>query len=342
MAFAKVCKRCREPFASRESKIQYCSAKCSYASYSETAAKRREQTLEEARRKAAEEIANAPPPPPPPKKPKPREAPEKIVAKRLPGKKSAIAPHVHDHDPSVLGRRILVIPDTQVKPGINQDHLEWVGKYIAEKRPDYIVHLGDHWDMPSLSSYDKGKKCFEGRRYVDDIEAGNAAMKLLTSQYRGVYTPEEHFLLGNHEDRITRATENSAELTGIIGLHHLDLGGWNVHSYMEVIELEGVKFSHFFTSGPMNRPVSSAAVMLRIAQGSAVQGHVQKMDLAVHEKTGKIALMAGICYRHVEEYLGPQGNNCRQQVVMLNETRDGIFDPMFVSLRYLSLKYGNV
>lgn len=241
-----------------------------------------------------------------------------------------------------LGKRILVIPDTQVKPGVPVDHLTWAGKYIAEKRPDYIVHLGDHHDMPSLSSYDKGRRCFEGRRYKADIEAGNLAMNALTREYRGIpgYKPEEHFLIGNHEERISRATQQQAELDGVIGLQDLDHSGWNVHKFLDVLTLEGIKFSHYFTSGVMGRAVSSAAVLLRTAAGSAVMGHVQKVDMAVHEKTGAIALMAGTFYQHDEDYLGPQGNACRRQLVMLNECRDGIFDPMFVSLGYLRSRYG--
>lgn len=240
-----------------------------------------------------------------------------------------------------LGRRILVIPDTQVKPGVPLEHLTWAGKYIAEKRPDYIVHLGDHWDMPSLSSYDKGKKCFEGRRYKADVAAGNLAMDMLTREYRKIrgYQPGEHFLVGNHEQRIDRATDLQPELDGVIGLNNLNLAGWKVHDFLEVLALEGIKFSHYFTSGLYGRPVSSAAVLLRTAAGSAVQGHCQKVDLAVHEKTGAIALMAGTYYQHDEDYLGPQGNNCRRQLVMLNECRNGTFDPMLVSLEYLRVRF---
>ena len=47
----------------------------------------------------------------------------------------------------------LVIPDTQVKPEHSVKHLRWAGKYAAEKKPDVIIHIGDHGDMPSLSSY---------------------------------------------------------------------------------------------------------------------------------------------------------------------------------------------
>ena len=70
----------------------------------------------------------------------------------------------------------MVLPDTQVKPNQSVDHLRWAGKYALEKRPDVIVHIGDHWDMPSLSTYDVGKKGFEGRKYIDDIEAGIRGM----------------------------------------------------------------------------------------------------------------------------------------------------------------------
>ena len=57
----------------------------------------------------------------------------------------------------------LIIPDTQVKPGVPTDHMEWIGKYILDQKPDCVIHLGDHYDMHSLSSYDQGKKAGEGR-----------------------------------------------------------------------------------------------------------------------------------------------------------------------------------
>ena len=43
----------------------------------------------------------------------------------------------------------LMIPDTQCKPNIDMSYLSWVGQYIVEKRPEVIVHIGDHADMPS-------------------------------------------------------------------------------------------------------------------------------------------------------------------------------------------------
>ena len=89
----------------------------------------------------------------------------------------------------------------------------------------------------------------------------------------------------------------------------------------------------------MGRAVSSAQALLRVRQRSAVMGHVQHTDIAFHPRTGNVGIFAGTCYMHNEDYLGPQANNQRRQIVVLNEVRNGTCDPMFVSLRFLLARY---
>jgi len=60
--------------------------------------------------------------------------------------------------------KIMFIPDSQVRPGESTNYLAAIGQYIVDKKPDVVVCAGDFWDFPSLSSYDKGKTAFEGRR----------------------------------------------------------------------------------------------------------------------------------------------------------------------------------
>ena len=71
------------------------------------------------------------------------------------------------------------IPDCQIREGDDTTFLKAIGNYIVKKKPDVIICGGDFADMPSLSSYDVGKKSFEGRRYLKDIEASKAAMATL-------------------------------------------------------------------------------------------------------------------------------------------------------------------
>lgn len=252
-------------------------------------------------------------------------------------------------------RRHIIIPDTQVKPNVPTDHLEWVGKYIVDMKPDVIIHLGDHWDMPSLSSYDKGKRSAENRRYSDDIRAGNEAMQLLLAPIKSeqqrlrrnkekLWRPKMHFLMGNHEQRIERYTNDIAALDGAIGYHDLDLGSWDVHPYLQPVVVDGVAYCHYFTSGIMGRPVTSAAALLTKKHMSAVMGHVQDRGIAYAKRADgqrMTGIFAGICYQHDEEYLNPQGNGGTWRGIwVLNEVRDGSFDEMPVSLSYLRERYG--
>ena len=80
-----------------------------------------------------------------------------------------------------MNKKHFIIPDCQTKEGVPLEHLTWAGKYCAEKHPDVVINIGDFADMPSLSSYDVGKKDFEGRRYTKDIAATKKAMDLFIS-----------------------------------------------------------------------------------------------------------------------------------------------------------------
>jgi len=249
--------------------------------------------------------------------------------------------------------KIAVIPDTQVKPGVDTKYLENIGKYILEKKPDVIVHMGDHWDMPSLSSYDVGKKSFEGRRYKHDIEAGNlgmaALLKPLTefnerakANHKPRYSPRKVFLMGNHENRINRAVNSDPKLEGTIGVNDLNLQGWETYDFLEVALIGGIAFSHYFVTGVAGRPASTANAQLNKKHMSCIAGHQQGMQIATAERADGqrlTSIIAGSCYEHDEDYLGHQGNKHWRGFLMLHEVQDGQFDLMPLSLNYINQKY---
>jgi hypothetical protein len=247
-----------------------------------------------------------------------------------------------------IGRMHLVIPDVQSKPGVRNDHLEWIGNYIVEKKPDVVICIGDFWDMESLSAYDKGKLPFEGRRYVNCVKAGQTAMEKLLKpidDYNRTatekYEPRKEFTLGNHEHRIVRLADANPEYVGKFDITDLGIAeyGWKVHDFLKVVEIDGIEYAHYFTSGVLGRPASSAAAMLRERQRSCTMGHVQHTDIAMHKKTQQIGLFCGTCYLHDENYLGYQGNSQRRQIVVKHEVEAGRYDPMFVSLAFLEKAY---
>lgn len=220
-------------------------------------------------------------------------APPSPTAMPAPGKRSGTLTGKPKID---KGRIHVVIGDTQSKPGVPTGHLAWIGQYIAEQfggqKDVAIIHLGDHWDMPSLSSYDFGKRSSEGRRYKADIEAGNAAMTILTqpildyNKGRKVpWKPEMHFLMGNHEDRITRATNDTAHLEGTLSLKDLNAAelGWTVHDFTEVLNLDGIAYSHYFYNPGNGRPYSGANLETRLKSigRSFTMGHQQGINVAM-------------------------------------------------------------
>lgn len=252
--------------------------------------------------------------------------------------------------------KLLVIPDTQVKAGHSVDYLRNIGKFIVDKQPDCIVHLGDHADMPSLSSYDVGKKAFEGRRYRTDIDAAKAGMQALlgpVEEYntqrrkngKRQYLPRKELLLGNHENRINRAVNDDPKLDGVLSISDLEYDrDWNVNPFLDVIVIGGVAFSHYFITGVAGRPAGTAAAQLRKTNMSSIAGHQQGKQIAYATRAdGKTitSIIAGSCYEHNEDYMGPQGNRHWRGVIMLHEVDDGAFDEMFVSLKYINERYGN-
>lgn len=248
----------------------------------------------------------------------------------------------------------LILPDVQIRPGDDVGFLKCIGNYIVAKQPDTVVCLGDFADMPSLSSYDVGKKSFEGKRYLKDVEAAKTAMEALLSPLvtynkqakvnkQKQYKPRKVLVLGNHEHRIVKAVNNDAKLEGVLSTS--DLGyekDWEVYQFLEVVVIDGVAYSHYFTSGALGKPCTSAQAQLTKKHMSCIAGHQQGLQIAMgHRADGKpiTSIIAGSCYEHDEDYMGPQGNKHWRGILVLHEVNEGSFDVMPVSLAYLKQRY---
>jgi hypothetical protein len=248
-----------------------------------------------------------------------------------------------------------ILPDVQAKCGVPLEHLTWAGRWCSEKRPDVIICLGDFADMPSLSSYDVGKRSFEGRRYTKDIEVAKQAMTMfmypiIQEQTRRIknkdkqWKPRFVMLTGNHCQRIVRAIDSDAKLEGLISLS--DLGyegfGWEVVPYLEVITIDGVCYSHYFVSGVLGRPVASARMLLTKHHNSCVAGHQQGKDIAYGRSAdgrSMTAIISGSYYQHDEDYLTAQNNIHWRGCWQLNEVNNGAFDELPLSIDYLKRRY---
>lgn len=252
----------------------------------------------------------------------------------------------------------LVIFDTQVRPDISLDYLRWIGQYIVRKRPSVIVHIGDHADMESLSSYDKGMRSAEGKRVHEDIRWAVGGMKTLLTplwelqeQQRAageeVYEPRKVITLGNHENRIDRHVNANPEMHGFLSTDDLQYAemGWEVVPFLTPIEIDGIHYCHYFPNVMTGKPLGgTAASMLTKIGTSFTMGHQQLLDVAVRtlQTTGQQqwGVKCGASYVHEEGYKGVQGNKHWRGIMVKHNVKDGSYDPLFISMKWLEEQYG--
>lgn len=239
----------------------------------------------------------------------------------------------------------IVIPDTQLSPTHSTSFMWSLGRYVGHRKPDVIVHLGDLGDFPSLSSWDKGKKAFEGRRYKADVAAINDGVDKFERGMRKEagpkYRPRKVLVCGNHENRIERAVEEDAKLEGVISFEKdIYLPNWEVYPFLEVVEIHGISYSHFFprgANGQVNQQKNgapSARVQLLREGGSCTAGHQQGLDVSCYPLKGRLqwGIIAGSAYPWDEGYKSPQGNKHWRGLIVKQQVSRGEFYPMFPTL----------
>lgn len=255
----------------------------------------------------------------------------------------------HKAAPTVEMPTIFVIGDTQCRAGEDLSYMKWIANYIKTEQPKIIVHIGDHYDMSSLSSYDKGKLLAEGKRFHEDLEAGDYGLDCIEAAIASVpnYNPRKIVTLGNHEERIMRWVQENPEFSGYVGYDLLGFKdhGWEVYDYLKPVDVHGIKFVHYLAN-PMSGKPLGGTVKSRLAKvrSSFVMGHQQTLECCLEPmplEDGKfqIGIIVGACYPHDEGYKGYQGNKHFRGGVLLYEVQAGAALFMPVSLDYMKRKY---
>lgn len=250
--------------------------------------------------------------------------------------------------------KIIYVTDTHSEPGVDNDRADWLAQLIIDESPDVVVHGGDSADMKSLSSYDKGKRSFQGRNYKDDIEAHLDFQERMWApvKARKKKLPYRVFLEGNHEHRIEKALDLSPELVGTIGFNDYDLD----RHYNEVVRydggtpgiftIDGISFAHFFITGVSGKSISGespARMLYGKTSTSSIQGHVHTLDyFSRRSLTGKTrhALVGGCYHSHRPDWAGNIANLWRPGLSILHNVDDGDFDWQWTSLESLKRVYG--
>jgi len=252
-----------------------------------------------------------------------------------------------------LSKTHLIIPDSHAHPKHHNKRAEYLGKLINDIKPDVVIHLGDSADMPSLSSYDRGTKAFQGRNYRADIDAHLDFNDRLWNTVRRSKRklPVRYFFEGNHEHRIIKAINLQPELEGAISFEDLELERYYDHIIPYngrspgVLAIDGISYAHFFISGVMGRPLGGthpAYSILSKGHGSATAGDLHLLSYEIQTGIGgkRIQGLVAGCYQDYDaDWAGEANKLWWRGVVVKRNVDNGNYDPEFISIEALKKEY---
>lgn len=172
----------------------------------------------------------------------------------------------------------IIVPDTHTRPGVSNKRFKALANYVKNNKIEFLIFLGDHWDMNSLCTYDSDNADFKNRSFREDIDVGLEALDLVGSETNA--NVDKIFLLGNHEYRTMKLkdkdTRFSAEVNFDRPLNYLDKNNWKLIPYTKQARIHGVTFSHNFFYAHGERSIAGeyvAANIVKKKHASCVCGH---------------------------------------------------------------------
>ena len=243
---------------------------------------------------------------------------------------------------------------THSDPKVSNERFTWLGKFLYDIKPDYVVDLGDGADMRSLNSYDtRNPSLVVAQSYEEDIYSYNDAQERIRHEFSKNKRKKPTFygFEGNHENRIKKAISTDPRLEGSyygISFKHLNTDKF-FDDYSEydnsapaIQEIDGVEYAHYIGSGALGRPISGqhhAYSLLNKRFKSATVGHSHKRGVYFKDEAKAIGLVAG-CYKGADETWAGQANQEWWKGVVIKRNIDhGMYDPEFVSLDTLKRTY---
>lgn len=150
-------------------------------------------------------------------------------------------------------------------------YCKWIVKQVKARQPDYLIHLGDLFDIKGLSRFAKA----DAPKLSAEYKAGG---QFLAELREAAPKAKRVFLMGNHEARIYK--EEHAIVSDLLDIrkHVEELKHWKVYPYIytpeNVFRLGPVTFAHGFSTsvGAMKREVLN----LTVPNGLYVHGHLHR------------------------------------------------------------------
>ena len=253
-----------------------------------------------------------------------------------------------------MGKTAVVYTCSHADPDCDNERFTWLGKFLYDIKPDYVVDLGDGADMRSLNSYDtRYPEKIMAQNYEDDVSSYNDAQERVRYEFVKAKKRKPAFygFEGNHENRIKTAIAHDPRVHGVrygISFDHLDNYRWfdEYHEYHNsapaIHEYDGVDYSHYIGTGAYGRPIAGihhAYGLIQKRYKSVTVGHSHKRGIYFKDDAKSIGLVAG-CYKGQDEAWAGQANGeWWKGIVVKRNIENGMYDPEFISMKQLEKAY---
>ena len=258
-----------------------------------------------------------------------------------------------------MTKTAVVLTCAHSDPSIPNDRFDWLGEFLYDIRPDYVVDLGDGTDLKSLNSFDtRYPQAILAQNYESDINHYNDAMERMRRKFRTMKKKRPAFFgfEGNHENRIKKAIANDPRLEGAtygISFSHLQTDVWfdEYHEYTNsapsLHQYDGVLYAHYVSNGNYGTAMSNKHHGYSLTEKlscSATVGHSHKFSY-YHKAEALPNPINGLvvgCYKGKEESWAGQANReWRHGVAIKRYLDNGSYDLQWVSMSALQKEYGS-
>ena len=257
-----------------------------------------------------------------------------------------------------MGKTAVVYSCSHADPSVSNERFDWLGEFLYDIRPDYVVDLGDGADMKSLNSYDtRYPQAIVSQSYEKDIKVYNDSMERIRRPFKKAKRKRPKFFgfEGNHEHRIKKAIQHDPRLEGSnygISFGHLQTDYWfdEYHEYNNsapaLADYDGILYGHYVSSGNYGSAMATKhhgySLVEKLAC-SATVGHSHKFNY-YHKADARPSPLNGLvvgCFKGAEESWAGQANNeWRKGLVVKRELDNGNYDMQWVSMEALRKEYG--
>lgn len=252
----------------------------------------------------------------------------------------------------------VVFTCAHTSPEVSNERFEWLGKFLYDLRPDYVVDLGDMADMKSLNSYDTRKPtALVSQSYEKDINHYLDAQEKIRHQFKKHKRKRPSFygFEGNHEHRIKKAISFDPRLEGEkfgISFKHLETNRFydEYHGYHNsapaIANYDGVQYAHYIASGNYGTALSSVhhghALVHKLGCSTTV-GHSHKFHFYRKAESFPYptqGLVAG-CFKGADEgWAGQANREWTKGVAIKRQLENGSYDLEWISMGRLKKEYG--